>query len=56
MWCVSGLGSLVPINPNPNLGTTCGYVNDDHIVKINTLSFGPLSADLDGDSVHLFYP
>ncbi|KAF5729322.1 DNA-directed RNA polymerase E subunit 1 putative isoform 1 [Tripterygium wilfordii] len=32
------------------------YVHDDHTVKINPLICGPLSADFDGDCVHLFYP
>ncbi|KAG5524441.1 hypothetical protein RHGRI_031186 [Rhododendron griersonianum] len=32
------------------------YVHKDHTVKINPLICGPLSADFDGDYVHLFYP
>ncbi|KAE9462610.1 hypothetical protein C3L33_05482, partial [Rhododendron williamsianum] len=32
------------------------YVHKDHTVKINPLIRGPLSADFDGDCVHLFYP
>ncbi|CAI0461874.1 unnamed protein product [Linum tenue] len=32
------------------------YVHDDHVVKINPLICGPLSADFDGDCIHLFYP
>ncbi|KAL5570431.1 hypothetical protein UlMin_027006 [Ulmus minor] len=32
------------------------YVHDDNTVKINPLICGPLSADFDGDCVHLFYP
>nr|XP_018632617.1 DNA-directed RNA polymerase V subunit 1 isoform X4 [Nicotiana tomentosiformis] len=32
------------------------YVHDDHTVKINPLICGPLSADFDGDCIHLFYP
>ncbi|XP_010534197.1 PREDICTED: DNA-directed RNA polymerase V subunit 1 [Tarenaya hassleriana] len=32
------------------------YIHEDHTVKINPLICGPLSADFDGDCVHLFYP
>ncbi|KAG5524434.1 hypothetical protein RHGRI_031180 [Rhododendron griersonianum] len=32
------------------------YVHEDHTVKINPLICGPLSADFDGDYIHLFYP
>ncbi|XP_062224054.1 DNA-directed RNA polymerase V subunit 1-like [Phragmites australis] len=32
------------------------YVHDDHTVKINPLICSPLSADFDGDCVHIYYP
>ncbi|KAL8098256.1 DNA-directed RNA polymerase V subunit 1-like [Apium graveolens] len=32
------------------------YIHDDHTVKINPLICAPLSADFDGDAIHLFYP
>ncbi|KAK1308959.1 DNA-directed RNA polymerase E subunit 1 [Acorus calamus] len=32
------------------------YIHDDHTVKINPLICSPLSADFDGDCIHLFYP
>lgn len=32
------------------------YIHEDHTVKINPLICGPLSADFDGDCIHLFYP
>ncbi|XP_058076402.1 DNA-directed RNA polymerase V subunit 1-like [Magnolia sinica] len=32
------------------------YMHDDHTIKINPLICAPLSADFDGDCVHIFYP
>ncbi|KAG8069778.1 hypothetical protein GUJ93_ZPchr0006g43953 [Zizania palustris] len=32
------------------------YVHEDHTVKINPLICSPLSADFDGDCVHIYYP
>ncbi|KAI7735196.1 hypothetical protein M8C21_030853, partial [Ambrosia artemisiifolia] len=32
------------------------YIHDDHTFKINPLICGPLSADFDGDCIHIFYP
>jgi len=54
-------GDVVFINRPPtthkhSLQALSVYVHDDHMVKINPLICGPLSADFDGDCVHLFYP
>uniref|UniRef100_A0A2N9I789 DNA-directed RNA polymerase n=1 Tax=Fagus sylvatica TaxID=28930 RepID=A0A2N9I789_FAGSY len=54
-------GDFVFINRPPtthkhSLQALAVYVHDDHTVKINPLICGPLSADFDGDCVHLFYP
>jgi DNA-directed RNA polymerase-5 subunit 1 len=54
-------GDVVFINRPPtthkhSLQALSVYVHDDHTVKINPLICGPLSADFDGDCVHLFYP
>lgn len=54
-------GDIVFINRPPtthkhSLQALSVYVHDDHAVKINPLICGPLSADFDGDCVHLFYP
>ncbi|CAK7336523.1 unnamed protein product [Dovyalis caffra] len=54
-------GDTVFINRPPtthkhSLQALSVYVHDDHTVKINPLICGPLSADFDGDCVHLFYP
>lgn len=54
-------GDIVFINRPPtthkhSLQALKVYVHDDHTVKINPLICGPLSADFDGDCVHLFYP
>ncbi|KAJ6934530.1 DNA-directed RNA polymerase V subunit 1 [Populus alba x Populus x berolinensis] len=54
-------GDIVFINRPPtthkhSLQALSVYVHEDHAVKINPLICGPLSADFDGDCVHLFYP
>lgn len=54
-------GDTVFINRPPtthkhSLQALSVYIHDDHTVKINPLICGPLSADFDGDCVHLFYP
>lgn len=54
-------GDTVFINRPPtthkhSLQALSVYIHDEHIVKINPLICGPLSADFDGDCVHLFYP
>ncbi|XP_049389577.1 DNA-directed RNA polymerase V subunit 1 isoform X4 [Solanum stenotomum] len=54
-------GDIVFINRPPtthkhSLQALSVYVHDDHTVKINPLMCGPLSADFDGDCIHLFYP
>ncbi|KAH0728366.1 hypothetical protein KY284_004231 [Solanum tuberosum] len=54
-------GDTVFINRPPtthkhSLQALSVYVHDDHTVKINPLMCGPLSADFDGDCIHLFYP
>ncbi|XWS74551.1 hypothetical protein CRYUN_Cryun01aG0007800 [Craigia yunnanensis] len=54
-------GDMVFINRPPtthkhSLLALSVYVHDDHTVKINPLICGPLSADFDGDCIHLFYP
>lgn len=54
-------GDTVFINRPPtthkhSLQALTVYVHDDHTVKINPLMCGPLSADFDGDCIHLFYP
>lgn len=54
-------GDIVFINRPPtthkhSLQALAVYVHDDHTVKINPLICGPLSADFDGDCIHLFYP
>ncbi|XP_050231385.1 DNA-directed RNA polymerase V subunit 1 [Mercurialis annua] len=54
-------GDMVFINRPPtthkhSLQALSVYVHDGHTVKINPLICGPLSADFDGDCIHLFYP
>ncbi|CAN4111386.1 unnamed protein product [Withania somnifera] len=54
-------GDTVFINRPPtthkhSLQALSVYVHNDHTVKINPLMCGPLSADFDGDCIHLFYP
>lgn len=54
-------GDIVFINRPPtthkhSLQALAVYIHDDHTVKINPLICGPLSADFDGDCIHLFYP
>ncbi|CAH8390631.1 unnamed protein product [Eruca vesicaria subsp. sativa] len=54
-------GDVVFINRPPtthkhSLQALRVYVHEDNTVKINPLMCGPLSADFDGDCVHLFYP
>ncbi|CAA2942829.1 DNA-directed RNA polymerase V subunit 1 [Olea europaea subsp. europaea] len=54
-------GDIVFINRPPtthkhSLQALSVYIHDDHTVKINPLICGPLSADFDGDCIHLFYP
>lgn len=54
-------GDIVFINRPPtthkhSLQALRVYLHDDHTVKINPLICGPLSADFDGDCIHLFYP
>ncbi|XP_059649269.1 DNA-directed RNA polymerase V subunit 1 [Cornus florida] len=54
-------GDMVFVNRPPtthkhSLQALSVYVHEDHTVKINPLICGPLSADFDGDCVHLFYP
>ncbi|PON53298.1 DNA-directed RNA pol I, largest subunit [Parasponia andersonii] len=54
-------GDIVFINRPPtthkhSLQALKVYVHEDHTVKINPLICGPLSADFDGDCIHLFYP
>ncbi|CAN0863398.1 DNA-directed RNA polymerase V subunit 1 [Linum grandiflorum] len=54
-------GDIVFVNRPPTthkhaLQALSVYVHDDHVVKINPLICGPLSADFDGDCIHLFYP
>ncbi|KAK8630144.1 hypothetical protein V6N13_078951 [Hibiscus sabdariffa] len=54
-------GDIVFVNRPPtthkhSLQALSVYVHDDHTVKINPLICGPLSADFDGDCIHLFYP
>lgn len=54
-------GDVVFINRPPtthkhSLQALSVYVHDDHTVKINPLICAPLSADFDGDAIHLFYP
>ncbi|CAA0808960.1 DNA-directed RNA polymerase V subunit 1 [Striga hermonthica] len=54
-------GDIVFINRPPtthkhSLQALSVYVHEDHTVKINPLICGPLSADFDGDCIHLFYP
>ncbi|XP_068662157.1 DNA-directed RNA polymerase V subunit 1 isoform X2 [Aristolochia californica] len=54
-------GDVVFINRPPtthkhSLQAFSVYVHNDHTVKINPLICAPLSADFDGDCVHLFYP
>ncbi|CAN1813693.1 DNA-directed RNA polymerase V subunit 1 [Linum perenne] len=54
-------GDVVFVNRPPTthkhaLQALSVYVHEDHIVKINPLICGPLSADFDGDCIHLFYP
>ncbi|KAL8461661.1 hypothetical protein ACS0TY_032951 [Phlomoides rotata] len=54
-------GDIVSINRPPmthkhSLQALSVYIHDDHTVMINPLICGPLSADFDGDCIHLFYP
>ncbi|KAF8776332.1 hypothetical protein HU200_003555 [Digitaria exilis] len=54
-------GDVVFLNRPPSthkhsLQAFYAYVHDDHTVKINPLICGPLSADFDGDCVHIYYP
>ncbi|XP_008465860.1 DNA-directed RNA polymerase V subunit 1 [Cucumis melo] len=54
-------GDIVFINRPPtthkhSLQALRVYLHDDHVVKINPLICGSLSADFDGDCIHLFYP
>ncbi|GKU91324.1 hypothetical protein SLEP1_g5211 [Rubroshorea leprosula] len=54
-------GDIVFINRPPtthkhSLQALAVYIHEDHTVKINPLICGPLSADFDGDCIHLFYP
>lgn len=54
-------GDMVFVNRPPtthkhSLQALSVYIHDDHTVKINPLICGPLSADFDGDCIHLFYP
>ncbi|CAK9171045.1 unnamed protein product [Ilex paraguariensis] len=54
-------GDIVFVNRPPtthkhSLQALSVYIHDDHTVKINPLICGPLSADFDGDCVHIFYP
>lgn len=54
-------GDIVFINRPPtthkhSLQALAVYIHDDHTVKINPLICAPLSADFDGDAIHLFYP
>ncbi|KAH6803431.1 hypothetical protein C2S51_031678 [Perilla frutescens var. frutescens] len=54
-------GDIVFINRPPtthkhSLQALSVYIHEDHTVKINPLICGPLSADFDGDCIHLFYP
>ncbi|XP_017257953.1 DNA-directed RNA polymerase V subunit 1 [Daucus carota subsp. sativus] len=54
-------GDIVFINRPPtthkhSLQALKVYIHDDHTVKINPLICAPLSADFDGDAIHLFYP
>ncbi|XP_019098501.1 PREDICTED: DNA-directed RNA polymerase V subunit 1-like, partial [Camelina sativa] len=54
-------GDVVFINRPPtthkhSLQALRVYVHEDNTVKINPLMCSPLSADFDGDCVHLFYP
>ncbi|KAL6130072.1 hypothetical protein ACLB2K_068453 [Fragaria x ananassa] len=54
-------GDLVFVNRPPtthkhSLQALQVYVHEDKVVKINPLICGPLSADFDGDCIHLFYP
>ncbi|KAK4783152.1 hypothetical protein SAY86_007526 [Trapa natans] len=54
-------GDIVFVNRPPtthkhSLQALSVYVHEDHTVKINPLICSPLSADFDGDCIHLFYP
>ncbi|KAG9443886.1 hypothetical protein H6P81_015226 [Aristolochia fimbriata] len=54
-------GDVVFINRPPtthkhSLQAFSVYLHHDHTVKLNPLICAPLSADFDGDCVHLFYP
>ncbi|KAM0054761.1 putative DNA-directed RNA polymerase [Helianthus debilis subsp. tardiflorus] len=54
-------GDLIFINRPPtthkhSLQALSVYIHDDHTFKINPLICGPLSADFDGDCIHIFYP
>ncbi|MFS7907870.1 putative DNA-directed RNA polymerase [Helianthus anomalus] len=54
-------GDLIFINRPPtthkhSLQALSVYIHDGHTFKINPLICGPLSADFDGDCIHIFYP
>ncbi|KAF5823090.1 putative DNA-directed RNA polymerase [Helianthus annuus] len=54
-------GDLIFINRPPTthkhyLQALSVYIHDGHTFKINPLICGPLSADFDGDCIHIFYP
>ncbi|KVH88101.1 Aspartate decarboxylase-like domain-containing protein [Cynara cardunculus var. scolymus] len=54
-------GDVIFINRPPtthkhSLQALSVYIHDDHTFKINPLICGPLSADFDGDCIHIFYP
>ncbi|KAM7264633.1 hypothetical protein ACFE04_002316 [Oxalis oulophora] len=54
-------GDIVFVNRPPtthkhSLQALSVYVHEDSTIKINPLICGPLGADFDGDSIHIFYP
>ncbi|GKD45798.1 DNA-directed RNA polymerase V subunit 1, partial [Tanacetum coccineum] len=54
-------GDVIFINRPPtthkhSLQALSVYIHDDHTFKINPVICGPLSADFDGDCIHIFYP
>ncbi|PWA73955.1 nuclear RNA polymerase D1B [Artemisia annua] len=54
-------GDVIFINRPPtthkhSLQALSVYIHEDHTFKINPLICGPLSADFDGDCIHIFYP
>ncbi|GJY57979.1 DNA-directed RNA polymerase V subunit 1 [Tanacetum coccineum] len=54
-------GDVIFINRPPtthkhSLQALSVYIHDDNTLKINPLICGPLSADFDGDCIHIFYP